>query len=623
MQGINIKLFFTFFIITFFNFLFANENITNYSYFIDNENSKNINEMILFKNWDKLETTNLGYSNKTFWFKFSLNEKQNSYLKYFLVAQNHKLEEIDLFIVKDNNIISQFKSGQKRSIKNQEVNSRKYIFPLPNELNNLEIYMKIKNNFSPINLDFTIYNNYSLDAFINMDNFMINIIYTLFIILLIVHILIYNLTKIDFYKYYLIYLFLIIIVGLFNTGILNLYIFKNGIDNFTLVLFKMIGFIMIIYLIKIIQFILNLEKEKIINKIIHTLIILLFLSIVFSDIFSLFGYMFPFFIYLSHIIFVILFLFILSILFLKSFKKNFLSNILILIWLPLFSIIILNTLHDFYNSFIDFVSMEYLIKFLFIYESIFISVIIAYKYNLIEKEQERLVIESKNKEIIFLRQSKLIKMGEMLNNIAHQWKQPLARINSIIFKSYHLIDENKKEDLKKELLSIENETFYMSNTISTLLNFFHIDKKKEIFNLVELANKQKKFVSQFNHIKLIINCEDEKISTNGYKNEYEQVIQVIIENAIESLIEFKIENPMIIISITIEDNLPLFTVENNGNFLDEKIMDKIFEPYFTTKNKDKHQGIGLYMSKMLIEESMSKELIVLNTSFGVKFIIKG
>lgn len=600
--------------------------MTNYSYYIDNEGSKSINEMILFKNWDKLETANLGYSNKTFWFKFSLDEKQNSNLKYFLLAQNHKLEEIDLFIVKNNNVISQFESGQKRSIESQEIPSRKYIFPLPNELNNIEIYMKIKNNFSPINLDFSIHNNYSLDAFINMDNYMINIIYTLFIILLIVHILIYKLTKIDFYKYYLIYLFLIIVVGLFNTGILNLYVFKVGVNNFTLALSKIIGFIMIMYLIKIIQFILNLEKERIINRIIDSLSILLFLSVVFSNIFSLFGYMIPFFIYLSHIIFVILFLFILSILFLKSFKKDFLSNILILIWLPLFSIIILNTLHDFYNFSIDFISMEYLIKFLFIYESIFISVIIAYKYNLIEKEKENLLLESKNKEIVYLRQSKLIKMGEMLNNIAHQWKQPLARINSIIFKSYDLVDENKKEDLKKELLSIENETFYMSNTISTLLNFFQIDKKRETFNLLELANKQKKFVLQFNPIDLVINCEDEKISTIGYKNEYEQVIQVIqviIENAIESLIEFKIENPRIIISIIKEDNLPLFCIENNGNFLDEKIMDKIFEPYFTTKNKNKHQGIGLYMSKMLIEESMNKELLVLNTSFGVKFIIKG
>lgn len=580
--------------------------------------------MILFQNWDKLETINLGYSNKTFWFKFSLDRKQNYYLKHFLLAQNHKLEEIDLFIVKDNNIISQFKSGQKRNIETQEIHSRKYIFPLPNELNNIEIYMKIKNNFSPINLDFTIYNNYSLDAFINMDNYMINIIYTLFIILLIIHILIYKLTKIDFYKYYLIYLFLIIIVGLFNTGILNLYIFKDGINNFILALFKIIGFIMIIYLIKIIQFILNLEKEKSINKVIHLLSILLFLNIVFSDIFSLFGYMIPFFIYSSHIIFIILFLFILSILFLKSFKKNFLSNILILIWLPLFSIIILNTLQDFYNFFIDFVSMEYLIKFLFIYESIFISVIIAYKYNLVEKENKQLVIESKNKEILYLRQSKLAKMGEMLNNIAHQWKQPLARINSIVFKSYDLIDENKKEDLKNELLLIENETLNMSNTISSLLSFFHVDKKEEIFNLYDLAIKQKNFIEQLDSsIYFKINCLDNTIMTSGYKNEYEQVVRVIIENAFDSFKESNIQRKNITISIKERNDIPIFTIGNTGENIKEEFLDKIFEPYFTTKDKEKHQGIGLYMSKMLIEDSMNKKLKVVNTTTGVKFIIKG
>lgn len=89
--------------------------------------------MILFKNWDKLETTNLGYSNKIFWFKFSVDDINSPYLKYFILAQNHKLEEIDLFIVKDNKIISQHQSGLKRSIRNQEVNSRKYIFPLPSD----------------------------------------------------------------------------------------------------------------------------------------------------------------------------------------------------------------------------------------------------------------------------------------------------------------------------------------------------------------------------------------------------------------------------------------------------------------------------------------------------------
>ena len=119
--------------------------------------------MISFRDWDKLENNNLGYSDKTHWFKFNLNEKNiDSHLKYFLVSQNNKLEEIDLFIVKDKIIISQFQSGLKRGIKNQEIKSRRNIFPIPNETN-IEIYIKVKNSFYPLNMDFDIYSNYTLD----------------------------------------------------------------------------------------------------------------------------------------------------------------------------------------------------------------------------------------------------------------------------------------------------------------------------------------------------------------------------------------------------------------------------------------------------------------------------
>lgn len=215
-------------------------------------------------------------------------------------------------------------------------------------------------------------------------------------------------------------------------------------------------------------------------------------------------------------------------------------------------------------------------------------------------------------------------MGEMLNNIAHQWKQPLARINSIVFKSYDLIDENKKDELKKELLLIENETSNMSNTVSSLLSFFHINKAQENFNLFDLATKQKEFIGKSNqNINFEISCKDKTISTIGYRNEYEQVLRVIIENAIDSIIDSKVQKPTIKIYISKDNNIPILSIENNGEKISENLLNKIFEPYFTTKNKNHHQGIGLYMSKMLIEESMNKKLKVQNTTFGVKFIIEG
>jgi two-component system, sensor histidine kinase LadS len=576
--------------------------------------------MILFDNW-KNKNKNLGYSNYTHWLKFKINKKLNSNMNYFLLLENHKIEELDLFFVENGEIISSFKDGMKES-KKQNIFYRKYVFPLPNNYNELEVYVKIKNNFYPLNLDFLLLTDYSLEAFINIDNYTITTGYLLLLTLFILHILIFIISKINFYKYYLVYLFLVIIVSLFNSGILNLYVFKDGVSDFIIVFFRLLGFLMILYLIKLIKYILNLEENKILNKFLDLLLISLFLTLSISDLLSLLGYKLLFLIYLSDITFIILLLSILIILILNSFKKNSISKLLILIWFPLFSMIIIYTINNYY-TFLDSFLMEYLIKFLFIYESIFISLIIAYKYNLINREKELLIIESKDKEILYLRQSKLIKMGEMLNNIAHQWKQPLARINSIVFKSYDLVDEYKKEELKKELLLIENETLNMSNTISSLLSFFHIDKKEEIFNLYDLAIEQKKFVEQLDSsIDFKINCLDKTIMTTGYKNEYEQVIRVIIENAFDSFKE-SISISKIVISIKKINGIPIFSIENNAEKIEEASLSKIFEPYFTSKNKEKHQGIGLYMSKMLIEDSMNKKLKVINKMSGVEFMIEG
>lgn len=470
--------------------------------------------MILFKDWKKLETNSLGYTNHTYWFKFSIDKKSNHDINYFLALENHKIEKLDLFFVKNEKIITSFKSGMKES-KKEEIFYRKYIYPISNNYDEIDVYVKVKNNFYPLNLNFTLYTNYSLEAFKNIDSYTITTEYLLLLTLFIMHILIFSISKISFYRYYLVYLFLVIIVGLFNSGILNLYIFKDGVNDFIIILFKLLGFLMIVYLIKLIKYILNLEENKILHKSIDSLMILLFLSLTISDLSSLLGYNL-FLNYLSDITFIFLFLFILIILIYKSLKKSFISKLLILIWLPLFSIIIIYTISSYY-TFMNTILLEYVVKFLFIYESIFISLIIAYKYNLIEREKETLIIESKNKEIEYLRKSKLVKMGEMLNNIAHQWKQPLARINSIVFKSYDLIDENKKEDLKNELLLIENETLNMSNTISSLLSFFHIDKKEEIFNLYDLAIKQKNFIEQLDSsVNFKINCLDKTIMTKAF-----------------------------------------------------------------------------------------------------------
>lgn len=609
-----------FFIHTFLN---AHEKINNFSYYVDTDSSKNINEMIFFKNWKKTENITFAYTNNVYWIKFNIHMKQNENLKYFLLSNNHKIEEIDLFFIKDEKIISYYKSGFNNPSRNKEFFNRKDFFLIPN-IENIDVLIKVRNNLFPLNLDFEILSNYSLETVTYIDNFMLSIYFILLISLFIMHFIIYKTTNLYLYKHFLIYLSLVIIVGLYNFGLINKYFFENGMNDFIIVVFKLISYFIILYFYVIFNHLLNLKKNhKKFNTILISILIILFFTLLISDIFAINNYQLLFLIYFKDLCLLTLFLFIFFILIFKSFERSFISKLLILAWIPLFIIIIIYIFNNlFFILNIDIV--EFIISILFIFEFIFISLIIAYKYNLKEKEKKQTLIKSKDKEILYLRQSKLIKMGEMLNNIAHQWKQPLARINSIVFKSYDLLEEDKKEELKKQLCLIENETSNMSNTISSLLSFFHINKKEELFNLYDLAMNQKGFVKNYNtSIDFEINCSDKTIETTGFRYEYEQVIRVLLENAFDSFKNSNISSYKIIIFIEKKNNIPIFSVENSGNKIEGKIMKKIFEPYFTTKDKNKHQGIGLYISKMLIEESMNKKLCVENTILGVKFTIKG
>lgn len=443
-----------FFIHTFLN---AHEKINNFSYYVDTDSSKNINEMIFFKNWKKTENITFAYTNNVYWIKFNIHMKQNENLKYFLLSNNHKIEEIDLFFIKDEKIISYYKSGFNNPSRNKEFFNRKDFFLIPN-IENIDVLIKVRNNLFPLNLDFEILSNYSLETITYIDNFMLSIYFILLISLFIMHFIIYKTTNLYLYKHFLIYLSLVIIVGLYNFGLINKYFFENGMNDFIIVVFKLISYFIILYFYVIFNHLLNLKKDhKKFNTILISILIILFFTLLISDIFAINNYQLLFLIYFKDLCLMTLLLFIFFILIFKSFERSFISKLLILAWIPLFIIIIIYIFNNlFFILNIDIV--EFIISILFIFEFIFISLIIAYKYNLKEKEKKQNLIKSKDKEILYLRQSKLIKMGEMLNNIAHQWKQPLARINSIVFKSYDLLEEDKKEELKKQLCLIENET---------------------------------------------------------------------------------------------------------------------------------------------------------------------
>ena len=243
------------------------------------------------------------------------------------------------------------------------------------------------------------------------------------------------------------------------------------------------------------------------------------------------------------------------------------------------------------------------------------------------KEKVKLQLEKNlEKDRLLVQQNKLASMGEMLGNIAHQWRQPLNNINLLIYfirDSYGKISQNELSDIIKDAkLQID----YMSQTIDDFRNFYKPSKEKKIFDIKESILKSSKIVHssiEKNAIKLDI--LGESLSIDGFENEFEQVIVNILNNAIDAKIiksktmkfDAKIE-----INIYKEDKNILISIYNNCGNIDEKIIERIFEPYFTTKFEDQGTGIGLYMTKVIIEKNMKGKIEAKNLNDGVEFLIK-
>ncbi|AXX88752.1 histidine kinase [Arcobacter suis] len=243
----------------------------------------------------------------------------------------------------------------------------------------------------------------------------------------------------------------------------------------------------------------------------------------------------------------------------------------------------------------------------------------------LEKRVKEEVAKNREKDKLMFQQAKLASLGEMLGNIAHQWRQPLMEINSLFLPiegKIFLDMPLDKEEILETINKLNHITKYMSNTIDDFRDFFATDKEKIRFQLLEQINSTINIISgglKTHNIKLdiIIQKNPEMI---GYKNDYSQVLINIISNAKDVLIQRKIKNPYIKISIFEENENIVTTVEDNAGGIKVNPIEKIFDPFFTYE-KVGGSGIGLFMSKLIIEKNMSGKLSVKNSSEGAFFKI--
>ncbi|MDR0747917.1 MAG: sensor histidine kinase [Helicobacteraceae bacterium] len=233
-----------------------------------------------------------------------------------------------------------------------------------------------------------------------------------------------------------------------------------------------------------------------------------------------------------------------------------------------------------------------------------------------KNEQERLLIQ----------QSKMAAMGEMIGAIAHQWRQPL---NSIGLYVQDILDAYRYGTLDMAYLesAVDNtvkQLKFMSSTINDFNSFFKPDKEKTVFDISKVTRNALTLMSaqmRKNNIDVIFEAPDESLFCDGYENELGQAILNLIGNAKDAVAGNRKKERRIIVRLSRIERRARLEVEDNGGGVPDEILSRVFEPYFTTKEPTKGTGIGLYMSKMIVEDNMGGKIGVYNVRYGVCFFI--
>ena len=241
-------------------------------------------------------------------------------------------------------------------------------------------------------------------------------------------------------------------------------------------------------------------------------------------------------------------------------------------------------------------------------------------------ERLRVVEALREQEQMLLQQSRLAAMGEMVNNIAHQWRQPLNVLGLRVQQMRLVYDVGSfsKEYLDASVTKSMGLINHMSQTIDDFRNFFKPDKEKVEFTLHEAVTRAVALVEDgFKSQQIGIDIHaGANPAVFGFANEYSQVLLNILMNARDAFLERHPDCAMVTITITGEDGRGIVTISDNAGGIPEEIIGKIFEPYFTTKGPDKGTGVGLFMSKNIIEKNMNGRLTVRNTAEGAEFRIE-
>ncbi len=572
-----------------------------------------LNEKPPFKKakvWSKTKETFNTPQNRTkpYWVKIELKNISNQTKTYYLKAENQFTYHINYYLVKDNIVVKHIQDGVISKNKDRAFNVNHMIFPLtlkPQE--RATVYFKIR-NYNKIDLNFSLVDESYLIDYYQTYNIVEGIFFGGMLLMLLYNLFLYFLLKFKFYLYYVSYVFWLTIyfIGLFGFS-------QRYFEDYSLIFHLSTG-AFLISLTLFVQSILNL-KEKLPK--IYSLLNIFNIYFAVATIVNIYALEEKNFFYaqlLFNIFFIVVPIFVAIIIFttyyLAFFKKDKIARFYSIIWTFIALIGSLLPL-EYLNITTLSIPSDYIVQFIILVEILCFSFILAYKIKLIEQEK-------KEQEKILVQQNKLASMGEMISMIAHQWRQPLSEINGTVLSMD--IDYRKGQlsttKFNTYLDSIETTTAYMSNTINDFMDFFKHNKSLEQLDISDIIHTTLNLLSIKNSHQINIEYKNsEKIIFEGYKSELIQALLIVLNNAIDATL-LTDRRPKITISTTKNRHTLTISIQDNGCGIDKSILDKIYDPYFTTKHQSKGTGLGLYILKMIIEQRMKGKVEIKSSNCG-------
>ncbi len=241
-----------------------------------------------------------------------------------------------------------------------------------------------------------------------------------------------------------------------------------------------------------------------------------------------------------------------------------------------------------------------------------------------ERVKEEMLKRTEQEQML-IQQSRFAAMGEMIGNIAHQWRQPLNALGLLLQNIENAYEMEMLDEayIKRSVEKGNRLTRTMSQTIDDFRNFFKPNKESEVFAITSaLASTMDMVRSSYaNNMITIEEDIDDAVCIDGFASEFSQVLLNLLNNAKDALLENRTEGRTIWIRIYEDAGQACIEIEDNAGGIPEAIIEKVFDPYFTTKEEGKGTGIGLYMSKMIIENNMKGALRIQNNEQGAQFTI--